>query len=73
MAGFYGGSDARVTSTVAPTTDKMKALNKPYDPHGYEGAGHGFLRQQNGQNGSNEKATKGAWPATVAFLREHTK
>ena len=35
----------------------------------YEKAGHGFLRQQDGKDGANEKATKQAWPATIEFLR----
>jgi dienelactone hydrolase len=39
----------------------------------YDGAGHGFLRDQNGRDGSNMKATQQAWPATVAFLRERLK
>ncbi len=73
VAGFYGGSDARVTSTVAPTVEKMKKLGGFYTPHVYEGAGHGFLRQQDGQNGANEKATKEAWPATIKFLKEKLK
>jgi len=42
--GFYGGNDARVTSTVEPSREKMKAAGKTYDPVIYEGAGHGFMR-----------------------------
>jgi carboxymethylenebutenolidase len=42
--GFYGGNDARITATVDPTKEKMKAAAKPYDPVVYEGAGHGFMR-----------------------------
>jgi carboxymethylenebutenolidase len=42
--GFYGGNDARVTATVDPTKEKMKAAGKKYDPVVYEGAGHGFMR-----------------------------
>ncbi len=41
---FYGANDARITATVAGTTDKMKTLTKVYEPHVYEGAGHGFMR-----------------------------
>ncbi|HSU67128.1 MAG TPA: dienelactone hydrolase family protein [Tepidisphaeraceae bacterium] len=72
VLGNYGGSDNRVTSTVAPTEAAMKKLGKSYTPHVYEGAGHGFLRAQDGQDGANLKATEQAWPATIAFLREHT-
>ena len=46
MLGFYGGDDARVTSTVAPAEAEMKKLGKTYEPHVFEGAGHGFLRAQ---------------------------
>jgi len=42
--GFYGGNDARVTSTVPDTTAAMKAAGKPYFPVVYDGAGHGFMR-----------------------------
>jgi carboxymethylenebutenolidase len=73
VLGNYGGKDARVTSTVAPTTEEMKKLNKVYLPHVYEGAGHGFLRAQDLQDGANLKAAQEAWPLTIAFLREHTK
>jgi len=70
VSGFYGGDDARVTSTVEPARTSMQRLGKRYEPHVYEGAGHGFLRDQAGRNGANLKAAQQAWPATVAFLRE---
>jgi carboxymethylenebutenolidase len=73
VLGFYGGDDARITSTVAPTETEMKSLGKSYEPHVYDGAGHGFLRQQEGRDGANMKATRDAWPRTVAFLRERLK
>jgi carboxymethylenebutenolidase len=71
VMGFYGGNDARVTATVAPTEEKMKKLEKSYVPHVYEGAGHGFLRAQN--QPANLKASQEAWPATIAFLKANTK
>lgn len=73
VLGLYGGSDARVTSTVKPTEAQMKQLGKSYAPHVFDGAGHGFLRAQDGQNGANQKAADEAWPETITFLREHTK
>jgi carboxymethylenebutenolidase len=73
VLGFYGGDDARVTSTVAPAQAEMKKLGKAYEPHVFEGAGHGFLRAQEDRAGANLKATQMAWPRTVAFLREHLK
>ena len=36
----------------------MKKLGKTYEPHVYEGAGHGFLRDQEDRDGANLKATR---------------
>jgi len=71
VLGLYGGSDARVDATVPPADSAMKALGKTYSPNIYEGAGHGFLRQQSGQNGANLTATQKAWPATIAWFRKY--
>jgi carboxymethylenebutenolidase len=71
VLGLYGGSDARVSATVDPTKAKMKELGKSYEPHVYEGAGHGFLRAQG--EPANLGAAEQAWPRTLAFLREHTR
>ncbi len=73
VLGNYGGDDARVNATVGPAEAEMKKLGKTYEPHTYEGAGHGFLRQQDGRDGANLKATQQAWPRTVAFLRQNLK
>jgi len=70
VLGLYGGDDARVTNTVAPTQSEMKRLAKRYDVKIYDGAGHAFLRQQNGMNGANLKAANDGWATTVAFLKE---
>jgi carboxymethylenebutenolidase len=70
VAGFYGGNDARVTKTVEPTQKEMSELKKSYTSHVYEGAGHGFLRQQSGNDGANQKAAEQAWPATIEFLKK---
>ena len=73
VLGLYGGSDARIDATIAATEAKMKELGKIYEPHVFEGAGHGFLRAQDAQSGANLRATEGAWPVTIAFLQQHTK
>jgi carboxymethylenebutenolidase len=73
VLGIYGSDDARVNNTIKPAEDKMKQLNKAYTPKMYEGAGHGFLRQQDGKEGANKKAAEQAWPETIKFLRENTK
>jgi len=49
----------------------MKKLGKSYDVEIYDGAGHGFLRQQTGREGANMAATKKAWPRTLEFLKRN--
>ncbi len=69
VLGLYGENDARVNATIAGADSTMKALGKPYEPVILSGAGHGFLRQQDGQNGANMTATREAWPKTLAFFQ----
>lgn len=71
VLGLYGGNDARVNSTIPAADSAMKAQGKTYEPHIFEGAGHGFLRQQDGQGGANLAATKQAWPLAVAWFRKY--
>lgn len=71
VLGLYGGDDARVNATVPPAQDIMRRLGKTYEVHFFEGAGHGFLRQQDGRNGANLAASDKAWPLTLAFFRQH--
>jgi carboxymethylenebutenolidase len=73
VLGLYGGDDARVDATIPTAEAEMKKLNKRYTPRVFEGAGHGFLRQQSGKDGANRKAAEQAWPATLAFFRESLK
>jgi carboxymethylenebutenolidase len=72
VLGLYGGDDARVNATVPAAEAEMKRLGRTYEVHTYEGAGHGFLRQQDGREGANRRATESAWPTMLAFLRKHT-
>jgi carboxymethylenebutenolidase len=69
VLGLYGGDDARVGATVPPADSAMKALGKRFEPHTFAGAGHGFMRQQDGQDGANLAAARQAWPLTVSFFR----
>jgi carboxymethylenebutenolidase len=71
VLGLYGGNDARVNATIPRADSILKKLGRTDKPHTYEGAGHGFLRQQGGQNGANLTATQQAWPATVAWFRRY--
>jgi carboxymethylenebutenolidase len=70
VLGLYGGADARVDATLPATEAKMRELGKHFEPHVFDGAGHGFLRAQGGQDGANLKAATQAWPLTVTFLRQ---
>ena len=49
----------------------MKDLNKTYTPNIFDGAGHGFLRQQSARDGANLKAAQQAWPMTIQFLKSN--
>ncbi|MFC1662341.1 dienelactone hydrolase family protein [Gemmatimonadota bacterium] len=71
VLGHYGGDDARVNATIPEAQAEMERLGKFYEVNVYEGAGHGFLRQQSGREGANMAASEAAWPRTVAFFREH--
>lgn len=71
VLGLYGGNDARVNATIPAADSTMRALRKTYSPTLYDGAGHGFLRQQAGMNGANLAATQKAWPATIGWFRRY--
>lgn len=70
VLGLYGGDDARVNATVGPAAARMKELGKTFVAHTYPGAGHGFLRAQDGRDGANLAASEKAWPATIGFLKK---
>jgi len=71
VLGLYGGDDDPVDATIEPTAAAMKKLGKSFESHVYPGATHAFLTYQ--AEGRNGAATAEAWPAAMAFLREHTK
>jgi carboxymethylenebutenolidase len=71
VLGCYAIDDARVTMTVEPTARTMTALKKKFTHLRYEGAGHGFMRQQDGREGANLKAAKQSWAATIEFLKKN--
>jgi len=70
VLGLYGGNDARVNATIAPAAEALKAAGKSFEAITYEGAGHGFLRQQSGAEGANLMASQMAWPRTIAFFKQ---
>jgi carboxymethylenebutenolidase len=75
ILGLYGGNDNRVNATIDPAKAELAKKHVTYEPHIFDGAGHGFLRQQTGSDlaPGNMKATEQAWPLTLEFLRKNTK
>lgn len=73
VLGLYGDNDARVNSTIAPADSALRALRRTYDHEIFAGAGHGFLRQQDGQNGANLRAAQAAWPRTVRWFHRYLR
>lgn len=71
VLGLYGGDDARVNATVPPARSVMESSGKTYEVRTYEGAGHGFLRQQGGRDGANRAAAEAAWPETIRWFQAH--
>jgi len=71
VLGLYGGNDARVDATIPPADTALRALGRTYTYNIYQGAGHGFLRQQTGMNGANMSAARAAWPATISWFRRY--
>jgi carboxymethylenebutenolidase len=73
VLGLYGGiaQDLNINRTVAPTLEKMRVLKKIYEPHMFDGAAHGFLRAQTGNNGANMRATEQAWPMTIEWIKKY--
>lgn len=71
VLGLYAGSDARVDATIPPADSALRAMGKIFTYSVFDGAGHGFLRQQTGMNGANKTATEKAWPATIAWFKRY--
>jgi carboxymethylenebutenolidase len=68
---LYGENDARVNATIPAADSVLKQAGVRFQRETYAGAGHGFLRQQSGQNGANSAATRAAWPRTIRWVREN--
>ena len=68
---FYGENDARVNATIPVADSTLRVAGVPFEKTIFPGAGHGFLRQQSGQNGANAAAAAQAWPRTIAWFRQH--
>jgi carboxymethylenebutenolidase len=68
---LYGENDARVNATIPAVDSALRTAGVRFERELYPGAGHGFLRQQGGQNGANLAATRAAWPRTLQWFRQH--
>ena len=68
---LYGEDDARVNATIPAADSVFGTARVTFEKQIYPGAGHGFLRQQDGRDGANLAASRGAWPRTIAFFRKH--
>ena len=71
VLGLYGGNDMRVNATIPAADSGMRANGRRYEHEVYAGAGHGFLRQQSDSTGANLRATRAAWPRTIAWFRDN--
>ncbi|MGH7482546.1 MAG: dienelactone hydrolase family protein, partial [Longimicrobiales bacterium] len=71
VLGLYGGDDERVNATIPAAESILGELDRTYEPHRFEGAGHGFLRQQDGRDGANARGAEQAWPMTVAWFERY--
>jgi carboxymethylenebutenolidase len=68
---FYGGDDARVNSTRSYVEESFRKAGVDFEYVTYEGAGHGFLRQQSGRDGANARAAAQAWPRMLGWFERH--
>ncbi|MDQ6716873.1 MAG: dienelactone hydrolase family protein [Gemmatimonadota bacterium] len=73
VLGLYAGSDARVDATIPSADSVLLPLGRTYVHNIFDGAGHGFLRQQSGMSGANMAASRRAWPATIAWFRKYLR
>jgi carboxymethylenebutenolidase len=73
ILGLYGGNDNRVNANIDLAQGELAKHGVDYEPRIFDGAGHGFLRQQSGneQAPGNMKATEQAWPMVLDFFKKH--
>jgi carboxymethylenebutenolidase len=66
----YAGNDERINAGIADYEAALKANNKTFTTHMYEGANHAFNNDTNAAR-YNEEAAKLAWGRTIAFFKKH--
>ncbi len=67
----YGGLDTRVNEGWPAYEAALKANNKVYEAHIYEGSNHGFHNDTTPRY--DEPAAKLAWERTIAFFNQHLR
>jgi len=66
----YAGLDKRINEGIDDYVEALKAKNKTYELHIYEGANHAFNNDTNAAR-YDKQAADLAWSRTVAFLKKH--
>jgi carboxymethylenebutenolidase len=66
----YAGLDERINAGIAAFEAALKANDKAYTIHLYEGVNHAFNNDTSAER-YDEAAARLAWSRTVAFLKEH--
>ena len=71
VLGLYAGNDTPVNATIPDAEAEMRRLGKHYEKEIYQGADHGFLREQSGGGAANERASQQTWNRTIQFLKQY--
>ncbi len=66
----YASLDERINAGIAEYEAALKAANKSFELHMYEGANHAFNNDANAAR-YNKEAADLAWGRTVGFLKQH--
>jgi carboxymethylenebutenolidase len=66
----YASLDERINAGIGEFETALKAANKPFELHMYEGANHAFNNDSNAAR-YNRLAADLAWGRSVAFLKKH--
>ena len=67
----YAGNDQRINEGIAAYEEALKANNKVYQVHMYEGKQHGFHNDTTPRY--DEEAAKLAWTRTLDFFNKHLR
>ena len=67
----YAGNDQRINEGIAAYEEALKANNKVYQVHMYEGKQHGFHNDTTPRY--DEEAAKLAWTRTLDFFKKHLR